>query len=166
MPHALHTNPDQDLPYIQPPSWESLKPVKTPPPYTSTPLKIFWADVKLVFHNFFYLSYIFVPISPWHSGSFCELYPSRENLTDIAYHSVLFVTQLGFLVSLVTLAFLPTFTYISYVALFFVTNELVCWHFNGGIPRSGLKSTEDAFSRSWTRHDDESWIFLNGICVG
>ncbi|KAM0556072.1 hypothetical protein ACHAPJ_006060 [Fusarium lateritium] len=159
-------DPDNDLPYIEPPSWEGLKVTKKPPPYTSTPLKLFWSDVKLFFQNFFYLPYIFVPLVPWQSGPFCELYPSSENLTDIAYHSVLFVTQLGFLVSLVTLAWLPTFTYFGYIAVFFATNELVCWHFNRGIPRSGLKSTEDAFTRSWPRHDDEAWIFLNGICVG
>ncbi|KAH7127273.1 hypothetical protein EDB81DRAFT_907421 [Dactylonectria macrodidyma] len=35
-----------------------------------------------------------------------------------------------------------------------------------GIPEDGLKSTEDAYSRRWAPHDDEYWIFLNGICVG
>ncbi|KAG4277544.1 hypothetical protein FPRO04_07321 [Fusarium proliferatum] len=35
-----------------------------------------------------------------------------------------------------------------------------------GIPHSGLKSSEDGFTRTWPRHDDEAWIFLNGICVG
>ncbi|KAL9565268.1 hypothetical protein ACKAV7_010628 [Fusarium commune] len=39
-------------------------------------------------------------------------------------------------------------------------------HVAQGIPRSGLKSSEDGFTRSWPRHDDETWIFLNGICVG
>lgn len=56
--------------------------------------------------------------------------------------------------------------YIGYIAVFFGVNELVCWRFNRGIPHSGLKSSEDGFTRTWPRHDDEAWIFLNGICVG
>ncbi|PVH67265.1 hypothetical protein DL98DRAFT_386718, partial [Cadophora sp. DSE1049] len=45
-------------------------------------------------------------------------------------------------------------------------NTLVCRLLNGGIPEDGLKSTEDQYSRAWAPHDDEYWIFLNGICVG
>ncbi|KAF5019331.1 hypothetical protein F66182_8659 [Fusarium sp. NRRL 66182] len=153
-------------PFIEAPSEEGLKPSRQPPRYTGTPWKIFISDVKLFFEHLLYLPYIFFPLWPTRSGQLCELYPSRENLIDIAYHSVLFVTQLGFLVSLATLAFLPTFTYLGYVAIFFAVNELVCWHFNRGIPRSGLKSTEDAWSRRWPQRDNEAWIFLNGICVG
>ncbi|KAF4449878.1 hypothetical protein F53441_6913 [Fusarium austroafricanum] len=165
----MRTDPDADseLPYIEPPSCEGLKPIRKPPPYTGTPLVIFLSDVKLFFQNFFYLPYLFIPLYPWHSGSFCELYPDRENLIDIVVQSVLFVTQLGFLVSLVTITFLPTFVYVGYVAVFYAVNALICWlRFNRGIPRSGLKSTEDAYTRNWPRHDEEAWIFLNGICVG
>lgn len=164
MPHKIH--PDADNPFIEPPSHEGLKAIKFPPPYTGTPWKIFISDVKLFFENLFYLPYLFIPLYPWRSGALCELYPSSENLADIALHVILAVAQLGFLVSLFTLAFLPTFTYVGYVAVCLALNQLVCWHFNRGIPRSGLKSTEDAFSQSWLRHDDEAWIFLNGICVG
>lgn len=164
MPHRIDA--DANLPYIEPPSQEGLRAIKLPPPYTGTPWKIFVSDVKLFFKNFFYLPYLFIPLYPWHSGALCELYPSPENLIDIALHVILSIIQLAFLVSLFTLAFLPTFTYIGYIAVFFLLNELVCWHFNKGIPRSGLKSTEDALSQSWPRHDDEVWIFLNGICVG
>ncbi|CAG7554766.1 unnamed protein product [Fusarium equiseti] len=162
MPHS--TDPDANLPYIEPPSHEGLKAIKLPPPYTGTPWKIFVSDIKLFLQNFFYLPYLFAPLYPWHSGELCELYPSAENLTDIALHVVLSVMQLGFLISLFTLSFLPTFTYVGYVAVYLALNELICWHFNRGIPRSGLKSTEDDLSQSWPRHDDETWIFLNGIC--
>ncbi|KAG5750048.1 hypothetical protein H9Q70_007292 [Fusarium xylarioides] len=137
----MHSSPDSDseLPYIEPPSNEALKPIHKPPPYTGTPLVLFLSDIKLFFQNFFYLPYLFIPLYPWKSGPFFSLF---------------------------TLAFLPTFVYIGYIAVFFAVNELVCWHFNSGIPRSGLKSSEDGFTSSWPRHDDEAWIFLNGICVG
>ncbi|KAI1016288.1 hypothetical protein LB504_009162 [Fusarium proliferatum] len=164
----MHSSPDSDseLPYIEPPSNEALKPIRKPPPYTGTPLVLFLSDIKLFFQNFFYLPYLFIPLYPWKSGPFCEHYPCRENLIDITIHCILSVTQLAFIVSLFTLAFFPTFVYIGYIAVFFAVNELVCWHFNRGIPRSGLKSSEDGFTRTWPRHDDEAWIFLNGICVG
>lgn len=164
----MHYSPDSDseLPYIEPPSNEALKPIRKPPPYTGTPLVLFLSDIKPFFQNFFYLPYLFLPLYPWKSGPFCELYPSRGNLIDITIHCILSVTQLAVIVSLFTLAFLPTFVYIAYIAVFFAVNELVCWHFNRGIPRSGLKSSEDGFTRTWPRHDDEAWIFLNGICVG
>ncbi|KAM5509840.1 hypothetical protein FOXYSP1_12806 [Fusarium oxysporum f. sp. phaseoli] len=148
----MYSSPDSDseLPYIEPPSNEALEPIRKPPPYTGTPLVLFLSDIKLFFQDFFYLPYLFIPLYPWKSGPFCELCPSRENLIGITIHCILSATQFAFLVSLFTLSFLPTFEYIGYV---------------GGIPSSGLKSTEDGFTRSWPRHDDEAWIFLNGICV-
>jgi hypothetical protein len=160
------TDPESHLPYIEPPSQVGLKAIEIPPPYTGTPWLIFISDVKLFFQNFFYLFYLFLPLYPWRSVSLCEMYPSWDNLTDIALHLLLSIAQLTFLASLFTLAFLPTFTYIGYIAVFLAVNEFICWHFNKGIPSSGLRSTEDAFTRSWPRHDDEAWIFLNGICVG
>ncbi|KAH7263623.1 hypothetical protein BKA59DRAFT_466469 [Fusarium tricinctum] len=157
---------ESHLPYIEPPSHVGLKAIEIPPPYTGTPWLIFISDVKLFFQNIFYLPYLFIPLYPWHSGSLCEMYPSWDNLTDIALHLLLSVAQLTFLVSLVTLAFLPAFTYIGFIAVFLAVNEFICWHFNNGIPSSGLRSKEDAITRRWPRHDDEAWIFLNGICVG
>ncbi|KAF5665356.1 hypothetical protein FHETE_6716 [Fusarium heterosporum] len=157
---------DSHLPYIEPPSHVGLKAIEKSPPYTGTPWMIFLSDIKSFFHNFFYLPYLLIPLFPWRSGALCELYPSSENLTDVALQLILSVTQLGFLGSLLTLSFLPTLTYIGYIIVFLAANQVVCWHFNRDIPHSGLKSTEDAFSRTWARHDDEAWIFLNGICVG
>ncbi|KAJ4228498.1 hypothetical protein NW760_007808 [Fusarium oxysporum] len=151
----MYSSPDSDseLPYIEPPSNEALEPIRKPPPYTGTPLVLFLSDIKLFFQDFFYLPYLFIPLYPWKSGPFCELCPSRENLIGITIHCILSATQFAFLVSLFTLSFLPTFEYIGYVGMFFAANF------------SGLKSTEDGFTRSWPRHDDEAWIFLNGICV-
>ncbi|SPJ84331.1 uncharacterized protein FTOL_10849 [Fusarium torulosum] len=110
-------DPESHLPYIEPPSHVGLKAIEIPPPYTGTPWLIFISDVKLFFQNVFYLLYLFIPLYPWRSGSLCEMYPSRDNLTDIALHLLLSIAQLTFLVSLVTLAFLPTFTYIGYIAV-------------------------------------------------
>ncbi|KAJ5333369.1 uncharacterized protein MYU51_014453 [Penicillium brevicompactum] len=45
-------------------------------------------------------------------------------------------------------------------------NFTICRLLNRGIPKDGLKSTEDEYTQQWQSHDDERWIFLNGICVG
>ncbi|KAF9776477.1 hypothetical protein IL306_005333 [Fusarium sp. DS 682] len=61
----MHPNLDSEseLPYIEPPSNEGLKPIRKPPPYTGTPLVLFLSDIKLFFTNFFYLPYLFIPLA-------------------------------------------------------------------------------------------------------
>ncbi|KAM5349730.1 hypothetical protein ACJ41O_006235 [Fusarium nematophilum] len=155
--------PDSKVPYIRPPFSEVTR---KPLPYTGTPWKLFGSDVLLFLKNFFYLPWIFLPAWPWPSGGLDELFPSPANLLDISIHSVLFFTQLGFLISLFTFTFLPTWAYFGYIATFLLVNKVICFHFNRDIPDGGLPSTEDFYSRQWPQHNDEYWIFLNGICVG
>ncbi|KAL7763703.1 hypothetical protein ACKLNR_007061 [Fusarium oxysporum f. sp. zingiberi] len=123
----MYSSPDLDseLPYIEPPSNEALEPIRKPPPYTGTPLVLFLSDIKLFFQDFFYLPYLFIPLYPWKSGPFCELYSSRENLIGITIHCILSATQFAFLVSLFALSFFPTFVYIGYVGVFFAANLFV-----------------------------------------
>uniref|UniRef100_A0A8H7NHF0 DUF676 domain-containing protein n=3 Tax=Bionectria ochroleuca TaxID=29856 RepID=A0A8H7NHF0_BIOOC len=61
---------------------------------------------------------------------------------------------------------LPVPFFVLYIAAVLELNSLICLHFNKSIPENGLKSTEDQYSQQWGPHDDEYWIFLNGICVG
>ncbi|KAM5363053.1 hypothetical protein ACJZ2D_012238 [Fusarium nematophilum] len=134
--------------------------------YTGSPWHLFTNDIKLFFRNILYLPCIFLPLFPYPTGPLDELYPTLANLRDLALHYVLFVIQLGFLISLPFIAYLPLSLFILYVGVVLGLNVLVCRLLNGGIPEDGLKSTEDHFSRTWEPHDDEYWIFLNGICVG
>ena len=134
--------------------------------YTGSPWQLFTSDIKLFFRNILYLPCIFLPLAPWPSGPLDELYPSRTNILDIALHCVLFVLQASFLISLPFLTYLPFSLFMLYIGIVLGLNTLVCRLLNGGIPEDGLKSTEDQYSRAWAPHDDEYWIFLNGICVG
>ncbi|KAJ5762253.1 uncharacterized protein N7511_005635 [Penicillium nucicola] len=136
------------------------------PRYTGSPWYLFLSDVRLFFRNILYLPYIFLPIAPWPSGPLDELYPSLANILDVIFHSILFVLQLGFLLSLPFLIYVPFSLFVSYVVGVILLNLLLCQVLNRGIPKDGLRSTEDEDSRSWRQHDDECWIFLNGICVG
>ncbi|PYH69647.1 uncharacterized protein BO88DRAFT_387931 [Aspergillus vadensis CBS 113365] len=136
------------------------------PKYTGSPLLLFLADLWLFLCNIFYLPCIFLPLTPWSCGSLDELYPSLANIFDICLHCVLFVLQLVFLISLPLFIWLPFGVYVLYIVTALALNTLICYALNRGIPADGLRSTEDDFSRRWNRHEDEYWIFLNGICVG
>lgn len=136
------------------------------PKYTGSPLLLFLADLWLFLRNIFYLPCIFLPLTPWSCGSLDELYPSLANIFDICLHCVLFVLQLVFLASLPLFIWLPFGVYVLYILTALALNTLICYALNRGIPADGLRSTEDDFSRRWNRHEDEYWIFLNGICVG
>ncbi|PYH96669.1 hypothetical protein BO71DRAFT_481784 [Aspergillus ellipticus CBS 707.79] len=120
------------------------------PKYTGSPTLLLLNDLDLFVRNIFYIPCIFLPPMPWPSGRLDELYPTAANIFDICLHCVLFVLHV----------------YALYVAGTLAVNTLICGILNRGIPSDGLKSTEDVFSRAWARHEDEYWIFLNGICVG
>ena len=139
----------------------------TPLAYTGSPLQLLLFDLRLFSRNVVYLPCIFLPFFPWPSGPLDELYPSTANIVNIAVHTLLFIYQLAFLMTLPILAYvLPVTAFILYIAAALWLNKLFCLHFNKGIPEDGLKSTEDEYSQQWASHDDEYWIFLNGICVG
>ncbi|CAG7917980.1 unnamed protein product [Penicillium olsonii] len=140
--------------------------VEQAPQYTGSPWQLFVYDIKLFFRNILYLPLMFFPLAPWPSGPLDEQYPSLTNIFEISLHSILFVAQLGFLISLPLLVYLPVSMFGAYISGVLLVNFAVCRLLNRGIPEDGLKSTEDEFSQGWKRHDDERWIFLNGICVG
>ncbi|KAJ5454061.1 uncharacterized protein N7458_005017 [Penicillium daleae] len=134
--------------------------------YTGSPWKLFISDILLFLQWSPYLINIVLPLWPCPSRCLDELYPSLANIHDILLHTILVVAQSSFLVSLPFLITIPFVFYIFYIGLFLALNMSVCNLLNGKIPEEGLKSTEDEHSEAWKRHDDESWIFLNGVAVG
>lgn len=134
--------------------------------YTGDPWRLFISDSLLFLQWRAYLINIVLPLWPCPSHRLDELYPSLANIYDILLHIILVVTQSSFLISLPFLITIPFVFYIFYIGLFLALNMSVCNLLNGKIPEDGLKSTEDEHSEAWKRHDDESWIFLNGVAVG
>ncbi|KAJ5153413.1 uncharacterized protein N7482_009891 [Penicillium canariense] len=134
--------------------------------YTGSPWKLFLFDSLLFLRWSPYLINIVLPLWPCLSHGLDELYPSLPNIYDILLHTILVVAQSFFLISLPFLITVPFVFYIFYIGLFLALNTSVCKLLNGNIPEDGLKSTEDDHSATWRRHDDESWIFLNGVAVG
>lgn len=135
--------------------------------YTGSPWSLFISDVLLFLRWSPYLINIILPLWPWPSRELDELYPkSLSNIIDIVLHSILFVAQALFLISLPFLSTVSFIFYVAYIGAFMALNTAVCKLLNGRIPDEGLKSTEDDQSRAWKPHPEESWIFLNGVAVG
>jgi hypothetical protein len=81
-------------------------------------------------------------------------------------HIIAFFAQTVWIVSLPFLLYLPFPLYLMYFAGFIIFNDIFCKLLNGSIPAEGLRSTDDKISETWEKHDDEYWIFLNGVAVG
>lgn len=134
--------------------------------YTGSPRQLLLHDILLFFRWSYLLPDIILPLWPCPSGSLDELYPSPANLYTMFLHLIAIVAQSIFIISLPLLFYIPFTLYACYFVGFLLFNEAFCKLLNGHVPPEGLPSSEDDFSRSWPKHDDESWIFLNGVAVG
>ncbi|KAH7124063.1 hypothetical protein B0J11DRAFT_568956 [Dendryphion nanum] len=142
---------------------QSGKPAESPLPYTGNPLYLCWYDVLLFWRCSWSVVGIVLPLSPWPCGPLDELYPSIQNLICLALHGFLIVLQVLFLASLPILVAFPVGTAFIYVAAVMVVNFSVSWLLNGhdSVHRSKVHLGNDA-----QEHDDEFWIYLNGVSVG
>ncbi|KDN67288.1 hypothetical protein CSUB01_01488 [Colletotrichum sublineola] len=98
------------------------------------------------------------------SGEMDELYPSVGNLICLTAHTVLIGTQLAFLMSLPLLAFFPLQIFLPYFIGFILINYMACVPLNAGCKGGVLKSRP--FRGTEKEHDDELWLFVNGVSVG
>ena len=138
-------------------------PTESPISYTGNPLLLCWADVLLFFKNGWSIIGVLHPWNQWLCKELDELYPSIPNLISLALHGFLIVLQLTFLASLPFLVVFPVGTAALYIAAVMMVNFGVCWIVNGSEP--SFESTVDLGSDK-TRHENECWVYLNGVCVG
>lgn len=110
-----------------------------------------------------------LPFYPFRSGALDELYPSFQNLKAVFCHLVLIIAQGLFLILLIPSIFLgvpvPLFgftpTCLLTTVVFVAVNNLFCVLLNGKKRRY-----KSFVNPSWEQHDDEKWIFINGVAVG
>ena len=136
-------------------------------PYTSNPWRLVWNDLLLFVAQMHHIPFIVWPVTPFNSGCLDELYPSISNLWCIAVHLTLGIAQVAFVFSIPVFLVWPApfgvLSFVLYILSFFAINKLLCqWLLNGSEPT--LRSNVD-LSR-FQKHDDERWIFLNGVAVG
>jgi hypothetical protein len=132
-------------------------------PYTGSPLQLLWSDIVLFFQCARFLPGIVFPWMPWRSGKLDELFPSYPNLVALTIHAFLIVGQLGFLISLpgCCLAF-PLSICVLYMSVVIFVNSLICRTLNGS--KKFLESQVPISARP--EHEEEHWIFINGVAVG
>ena len=132
------------------------------PPLYNTAVGSFLYDIRLVFGLLRFLPGLFFPLRPSRSAELDELFPSSANLRDIVLHFLYTIVQLVFLVALPFCVF-PPFFIIAYVATFVRINKALCMlTLNGRAPF--IPSNVDI--SKFPSHDNERWIFINGIGVG
>ena len=131
------------------------------PALFNTALGSLFHDIRLVFGLFRLLPGLFFPLHPFRSAELDELFPSSANLRDIFFHFSYTILQLAFLTSLSFFVFPPFI--IAYVAAFLCINKTLCMlTLNGRAPFI----TSNVDISEFPRHDNERWIFINGIGVG
>lgn len=106
-------------------------------------------------------------MTPFNSGYLDELYPSLSNIWCILVHSLFSLAQLTFIFSIPVFLVWPApfgvLSFVVYVLSFLMINRLLCnWLLNGSEPTLTSKVDVSRFPK----HDDEKWIFLNGVAVG
>ncbi|KAI9840115.1 MAG: hypothetical protein M1837_001919 [Sclerophora amabilis] len=131
-------------------------------PYTTSPLGLVWYDVKLGFSLILAMPLIVWPLKPWDSGPLDELYPSKENLSDLFMHALLMIFQTIFLLSIPCCVALPLAVFLLYILAALVINATLCKILNGS--KTYFESSVELEDVS--RHADEKWIFLNGVAAG
>ncbi|KAF2186832.1 hypothetical protein K469DRAFT_662624 [Zopfia rhizophila CBS 207.26] len=137
-------------------------PSETPVPYTGNPVLLCWGDILLFISNTWSIVGILHPWNRWLCGELDELYPSIPNLICLALHGFLIIFQLLFLVSLPFCVVLPLGSFVLYVAAVMLANFGISRILNGG--EDSLISTVNLENDK--KHDEECWVFLNGVSVG
>lgn len=137
----------------------------TPLSFTASPMRLLFGDLWTVIVNLRFAPCIFLRLTPTTSGNLCELSPSLNNLYNIALHIVLFVLQLGFLLSIPIWVLMPVWMVAGGFTLFWVLNLSTCLLLNGS---SLVRTYESApeYAQKKEEHAHEQWIFLNGVCTG
>ena len=133
-----------------------------PLPYTTSPMTLLWNDFCLILRSLRYVPGIVLPLSPLRSGLLDELNHSPENLKILAIHAALIVGQLAFIVSLPFCIMLPIAWFVFYFAAVILVNAAICNYLNG--PNRFLTSRTPLTPLS--EHQDEFWVFINGVSVG
>ncbi|OCK80530.1 hypothetical protein K432DRAFT_382140 [Lepidopterella palustris CBS 459.81] len=137
-------------------------PSAVPLPYTGPPGQLCVYDLKLIFKYRSRILGVILPWNKWLSGELDELYPSIPNLVCMGLHLFLFLWQSFFLISIPFCLILPLGWVIIYMAAVFLINAGVSRILNG--PGDSLDSKADIGSD--VKHEEERWIFLNGVAVG
>jgi hypothetical protein len=123
------------------------------------------ADFRLCFSHWRQVLGIFLPMKfDRKTGDpFGELYPNLTNVKCLILQVVLFFAEAVFLLTIPLLLVVPAVWLGLYIATFFAFKWALCYLLNGNdLTLEPSKEIVDKF----TGHENEYWIFMNGISVG
>ena len=136
---------------------------QTPVPWTGEPFKLLWSDALLLLRTWWTLPGIIMPVHLGKSANrYDELYPSWPNLVAIFLHCILLFTQTFFLISLPFCLTIPSGWVLLYFAGCYLWNCSISRIING--KHMKLEPSKHIVFKD--KHDDEYWIYLNGVSVG
>lgn len=134
----------------------------TPLAWNADPVRLLWSDFRLLCKNLHRVPTIVWPMAAHHRLD--ELYPwTFMNVWTLALHVFLVVYQLAFIISIPIIVVIhgPAIWLFAYWVTAMTFNKGICWLLNGP---SYLDS--DPCIQYAEGHDNERWIFLNGVSVG
>ncbi|KAL4806711.1 hypothetical protein BDV18DRAFT_119189 [Aspergillus unguis] len=138
---------------------------ETPLPYTASPWDLMLEDIRLVFRCYRYIPGILLPLSSENSNDLDELHPSLRNFVNVIFQASLSLVQILFLLSVPVLVVcqVPTLWTCVYIAGFVSANQALC---NLVLNRKPSVLTSRYPSRQMPEHEQEHWVFINGIACG
>ncbi|KAI5462348.1 hypothetical protein BGZ63DRAFT_211457 [Mariannaea sp. PMI_226] len=131
--------------------------------HTDPPRVLFIKDIYYFFVYIWALPWVVWPISTSGPKEFNELSLTRQNLFCISIHTILIILQLLFLLSLPFLIVFPIWTVAIGVAAFMTVNWALCRVLNGS---EEVYYSDEKYAPSLPEHENEQWVFLNGVSVG
>ncbi|KAK8879619.1 hypothetical protein PGQ11_000913 [Apiospora arundinis] len=131
--------------------------------YTDTPFTLLMWDIYYFFYFAWALPWVVWPLRPCHGGHFDEMAFTAANMWCLFIHGVLIILQLGFILTLPLLVFLPVWTAALWVGFFATLNWALCLTLNG--PTLTYYS-DPIYAEAKEEHAHESWIFINGVACG
>lgn len=132
--------------------------------YMRSPFSLLWSDIRLVLSRILYIPGTILPLKPYGSGPLCELYPSPANLREILGQMFLVVWQLSFILFMLFGVFFLVGALVVFCVLgFLLVNYIICIILLNGRKRT---LTSNINMSQFPKHDDEKWIFVNGVAVG
>ncbi|KAL4786339.1 hypothetical protein BJX76DRAFT_124267 [Aspergillus varians] len=137
----------------------------TPLPYTASPWKLMWEDIHLFFRKAWSIPFVLLPLSTYNSGDLDELYPSLSNMGNLAFHTILSLLQILFLLTIpvFVVCMVPALWMCVYIGGALWANKALCNLVLNREP-SVLVSRYPELEAPEHRH--EHWVFINGIACG
>ncbi|KAK6860907.1 hypothetical protein PG995_004543 [Apiospora arundinis] len=130
--------------------------------YTDMPWKLILLDMWYAIKYSPSLPHVLWPLFPTYT--FDELRLNVQNMWCMFIHAVLIILQVSFFLSLPMAAFLPGWTTLTAIGVFLSVNWVICRFLLNG--PSLIYKSRPQYALDRKEHQNEQWIFLNGVSVG